>query len=181
LERLFFQALAQYGKGKKQPECTSVLPKAIISGFALPHRTISKRLGRSGRLYPKGVCMRHYEIILLIHPDQSEQVPAMLERYKGMITAGGGKVHRVEDWGRRQLAYLINKLAKAHYLCVNIEADQAVMAELEHAFKFNDAVLRHLTVQKKKAETGPSSMMKTVEREEARKASQAEYAAAGER
>ena len=123
--------------------------------------------------------MRHYEIILLIHPDQSEQVPAMLERYKGMITAGGGKVHRVEDWGRRQLAYLINKLAKAHYLCVNIEADQAVMAELEHAFKFNDAVLRHLTVQKKKADTGPSSMMKTVEREEARKASQAEYAAAG--
>ena len=125
--------------------------------------------------------MRHYEIILLIHPDQSEQVPAMLERYKGMITAGGGQVHRVEDWGRRQLAYLINKLAKAHYLCVNIEADQAVMQELEHAFKFNDAVLRHLTVQKDSAETGPSSMMKTVEREEARKVSQAEYAASGER
>ncbi len=125
--------------------------------------------------------MRHYEIILLIHPDQSEQVPAMLERYKGMITAGGGQVHRVEDWGRRQLAYLINKLAKAHYLCVNIEADQAVMEELEHAFKFNDAVLRHLTVQKDTAETGPSSMMKTVEREEARKVSQAEYAASGER
>ena len=125
--------------------------------------------------------MRHYEIILLIHPDQSEQVPAMLERYKGMITAGGGQVHRVEDWGRRQLAYLINKLAKAHYLCINIEADQAVMAELEHAFKFNDAVLRHLTVLKKKADTGPSSMMKTVEREEARKANQAEYAASGER
>ena len=125
--------------------------------------------------------MRHYEIILLIHPDQSEQVPAMLERYKGMITAGGGQVHRVEDWGRRQLAYQINKLNKAHYLCINIEADQAVMAELEHAFKFNDAVLRHLTVLKKKADTGPSSMMKTVEREEARKASQAEYAASGER
>ena len=117
--------------------------------------------------------MRHYEIVLLIHPDQSEQVPAMLERYKGMITAGGGKIHRVEDWGRRQLAYLINKLAKAHFLCLNIEADQAVMAELEHAFKFNDAVLRHLTVLKKKADTTPSSMMKTVEREEARKASQA--------
>ena len=125
--------------------------------------------------------MRHYEIILLIHPDQSEQVPAMLERYKGMITAGGGQVHRVEDWGRRQLAYLINKLAKAHYLCINIEADQAVMQELEHAFKFNDAVLRHLTVQKKTADAGPSSMMKTVEREEARKVSQAEYAASGER
>jgi small subunit ribosomal protein S6 len=118
--------------------------------------------------------MRHYEIILLIHPDQSEQVPAMLERYKSMITTAGGAVHRVEDWGRRQLAYMINKLAKAHYLCLNIEADQTIMAELEHAFRFNDAVLRHLTVQKKKAETGPSLMMKTVEREEARKAQQAE-------
>jgi len=121
--------------------------------------------------------MRHYEIILLIHPDQSEQVPAMLERYKSMITTGAGKVHRVEDWGRRQLAYQINKLAKAHYLCINIEADQPVMAELEHAFRFNDAVLRHLTVQRKKADTGPSSMMRTVEREEARKAQQAEYQA----
>jgi small subunit ribosomal protein S6 len=118
--------------------------------------------------------MRHYEIILLIHPDQSEQVPAMLERYKSMITTAGGAVHRVEDWGRRQLAYMINKLAKAHYLCINIEADQAIMGELEHAFRFNDAVLRHLTVQKKKAETGPSLMMKTVEREEARKAQQSE-------
>jgi small subunit ribosomal protein S6 len=114
---------------------------------------------------------------LLIHPDQSEQVPAMLERYKGMITAGGGKVPRVEDWGRRQLAYLIQKMAKAHYICLNIEASQAVMEEIEHAFKFNDAVLRHLTVLKKKADTGPSSMMKTVEREEARKSQQAEFAA----
>ena len=121
--------------------------------------------------------MRHYEIILLIHPDQSEQVPAMLERYKTMITAGGGKVHRVEDWGRRQLAYLIQKLAKAHYLCINIEATQAVMDEIEHEFKFNDAVLRHMTVVKKKAETGPSPMMRNVEREEARKAQQQEYAA----
>lgn len=119
--------------------------------------------------------MRHYEIVLLIHPDQSEQVPAMLERYKGMITTGNGKVHRVEDWGRRQLAYQINKLAKAHFLCINIEADQAVMSELEHAFRFNDAVLRHLTVVKKKAETTPSSMMRTVEREEARKQQQAEF------
>jgi small subunit ribosomal protein S6 len=94
-----------------------------------------------------------------------------------MIIAGGGQVHRVEDWGRRQLVYMINKLSKAHYLCVNIEANQAVMAELEHAFKFNDAVLRQLTVLKKKAETGPSSMMKTVEREDARKTQQAEYQA----
>ncbi len=122
--------------------------------------------------------MRHYEIILLIHPDQSEQVPAMLERYKGMVTAGNGTIHRVEDWGRRQLAYQINKLNKAHYLCLNIEADQSVVAELEHAFKFNDAVLRNLTVLKKKAETAPSAMMKAVEREESRKAAQASEAAA---
>ena len=119
--------------------------------------------------------MRHYEIVFIVHPDQSEQVPAMIERYKASVVARGGQVHRVEDWGRRQMVYMINKLAKAHYLCVNIEADQAVMSELEHAFKFNDAVLRHLTVLKKKADTGPSSMMKTVEREETRKAQQSEY------
>jgi small subunit ribosomal protein S6 len=113
--------------------------------------------------------MRHYEIILLIHPDQSEQVPAMLERYKGMIVAGGGKIHRVEDWGRRQLSYMINKLAKSHYLCVNIEADQAVMSELEHAFKFNDAVLRHLVVLMPKAETGASPMLRRIQKEESRK------------
>lgn len=114
--------------------------------------------------------MRHYEIVLLIHPDQSEQVPAMLERYKGLITAGGGQVHRIEDWGRRQLAYLINKLAKAHYLLLNIECSKETLAELENGFRFNDAVLRHLTVQKSKAETGPSIILKAVEREEARKA-----------
>lgn len=122
--------------------------------------------------------MRHYEIVLLIHPDQSEQVPAMLERYKGMIVAGGGKIHRQEDWGRRQLAYTINKLGKAHYLCLNIEAGQDVMNELEHAFRFNDAVLRHLTVQTKKAETAPSVMMKSAEREEARRAQQQQAEAA---
>jgi small subunit ribosomal protein S6 len=112
--------------------------------------------------------MRHYEIVLLIHPDQSEQVPAMLERYKGVITAGGGKVHRVEDWGRRQMAYLIQKLAKAHYLCVNIVCTKDVLAELETGFRFNDAVLRHLTVLKTKAETTPSVMMKTSDREDRR-------------
>ncbi|WP_374590752.1 30S ribosomal protein S6 [Aquabacterium sp.] len=116
--------------------------------------------------------MRHYEIVLLIHPDQSEQVPAMLERYKSLITTGGGKVHRIEDWGRRQLAYLINKLAKAHYLLLNIECSKETLAELETGFRFNDAVLRHLTVQKSKAETGPSIILKAVEREEARKAQQ---------
>ena len=116
--------------------------------------------------------MRHYEIILLIHPDQSEQVPAMLERYKGIVTAAGGKVHRVEDWGRRQMAYLIQKLAKAHYLCINIEVSKEAHAELETGFRFNDAVLRHLTVVMDKAATGPSVMMKSVEREDARKAPQ---------
>jgi small subunit ribosomal protein S6 len=112
--------------------------------------------------------MRHYEIVLLIHPDQSEQVPAMLERYKSSITAGGGKVHRVEDWGRRQMAYMIQKLAKAHYLCINIECDNKVLSELETGFRFNDAVLRHLTVLKDHAETTPSVMMKAVDREESR-------------
>ena len=114
--------------------------------------------------------MRHYEIVLLIHPDQSEQVPAMLERYKGIVTAGGGKVHRLEDWGRRQMAYMIQKLAKAHYLCINIECSKEALAELETGFRFNDAVLRHLTVLKDQAETAPSVMMKAVEREDSRKA-----------
>ncbi|MDE2397070.1 MAG: 30S ribosomal protein S6 [Burkholderiales bacterium] len=122
--------------------------------------------------------MRHYEIVLLIHPDQSEQVPAMLERYKTLVAAGGGKVHRVEDWGRRQLAYMIQKLAKAHYLCLNIECSNAVLTELETGFRFNDAVLRHMTVSKSKAETTPSIMMKAVEREESRKAANQQEAAA---
>lgn len=116
--------------------------------------------------------MRHYEIVLLIHPDQSEQVPAMLERYKGLLTAASGKVHRVEDWGRRQLAYQIQKLGKAHYLCLNIECSNETLVELETGFRFNDAVLRHLTVAMEKAEITPSAMMKHVEREEARKAPQ---------
>ena len=116
--------------------------------------------------------MRHYEIILLIHPDQSEQVPAMLERYKTLVTNGGGKVHRFEDWGRRQLAYMIQKLAKAHYLCLNIECSAEVLNELETGFRFNDAVLRHLTVARSKADTAPSIMMKAVEREESRKSAQ---------
>jgi small subunit ribosomal protein S6 len=124
------------------------------------------------RRNPQGDSMRHYEIVLLIHPDQSEQVPAMLERYKTLVTAGGGKVHRVEDWGRRQLAYMIQKLAKAHYLCINIECDNKVLNELETGFRFNDAVLRHLTVVKDHAETTPSVMMKAVDREESRRAPQ---------
>ena len=116
--------------------------------------------------------MRHYEIVLLIHPDQSEQVPAMLERYKGTVTAAGGKVHRVEDWGRRQMAYQIQKLAKAHYLCINIECSKETLVELETGFRFNDAVLRHLTVLKTEAATTPSVMMKSVDREESRRTPQ---------
>ena len=118
------------------------------------------------------ISLRHYEVVFLVHPDQSEQVPAMMERYRNMIEGASGKIHRQEDWGRRQLAYMIQKLAKAHYVCLNIECGKDTLAELEHAFKFNDAVLRHLIVQTKKAETAPSPMMKEVQREEARKASQ---------
>jgi small subunit ribosomal protein S6 len=122
--------------------------------------------------------MRHYEIVLLIHPDQSEQVPAMLERYKALVTGASGKVHRVEDWGRRQLAYQIQKLGKAHYLCLNLEISKETLAELETGFRYNDAVLRHLTVAKDKAETTPSVMMKQVERDEARKAAASQEASA---
>ena len=104
--------------------------------------------------------MRHYEIVFIVHPDQSEQVPAMVERYKTLVTSHGGQVHRLEDWGRRQLAYPIQKLHKAHYVLMNIECTGDVLNELEHGFKFNDAVLRHLTIKMKAAVTSPSPMMK---------------------
>jgi small subunit ribosomal protein S6 len=104
--------------------------------------------------------MRHYEIVFIVHPDQSEQVPAMIERYRTQITTGGGAIHRLEDWGRRQLAYPIQKIHKAHYVLMNIECNLEVLEELEHGFKFNDAVLRHLTMSTKTAVTEPSPMMK---------------------
>ncbi len=104
--------------------------------------------------------MRHYEIVFIVHPDQSEQVPAMIERYKGMVLGREGKMHRLEDWGRRQLAYPIQKIHKAHDVLMNIECDCETLEELEHAFKFNDAVLRHLTVKMDRAVTEPSPMMK---------------------
>lgn len=104
--------------------------------------------------------MRHYEIVFIVHPDQSDQVPAMIERYKALITGNGGAIHRLEDWGRRQLAYPIQKVHKAHYVLMNIECGIDTLAELENAFKFNDAVLRHLTVRMDHAETAPSPMMK---------------------
>ena len=104
--------------------------------------------------------MRHYEIVFIVHPDQSEQVPAMIERYRATVTSRSGKIHRLEDWGRRQLAYPISKVHKAHYVLMNIECDAATLGELEHSFKFNDAVLRHLIVKMDKALTNPSPMMK---------------------
>jgi small subunit ribosomal protein S6 len=104
--------------------------------------------------------MRHYEICFIVHPDQSEQVPAMIERYKGVIGQRNGIVHRLEDWGRRQLTYPIQKVHKAHYVLMNIECDQETVTELEHSFKFSDAVLRHLIVKMTKAVTAPSPMMK---------------------
>jgi small subunit ribosomal protein S6 len=104
--------------------------------------------------------MRNYEICFIVHPDQSEQVPAMIERYKGVIGQRNGTIHRLEDWGRRQLTYPIQKVHKAHYVLMNIECDQETVNELEHSFKFSDAVLRHLILKMTKAVTAPSPMMK---------------------
>ncbi|MCH8337014.1 MAG: 30S ribosomal protein S6 [Proteobacteria bacterium] len=109
--------------------------------------------------------MRHYEIVFLVHPDQSEQVPAMVERYQGMVTGSGGVVHRTEDWGRRQLAHPINKAHKAHYVLMNIECGHEVVKEITSAFQFNDAVLRHLVIGRKEAITAASPMALAVEEE----------------
>ncbi|GAB2502240.1 30S ribosomal protein S6 [Pseudoxanthomonas sangjuensis] len=105
--------------------------------------------------------MRHYEIVFLVHPDQSEQVPAMIERYKALVENGSGKIHRLEDWGRRQLAYPIQNLVKAHYVLLNIEAGQSVLAELTENFRFNDAVLRHLVIKRDGPDTEPSFILKS--------------------
>ena len=107
--------------------------------------------------------MRHYEIVFLVHPDQSEQVPAMIERYRGIITAGGGAIHRLEDWGRRQLAYPINKVHKAHYVLMNIECDKAALEELTASFRFSDAVIRNMVVAMSEAVTEASPMAKAAE------------------
>lgn len=107
--------------------------------------------------------MRHYEIVFMVHPDQSEQVPGMIERYTSVITEAGGKIHRQEDWGRRQLAYAIDKLHKAHYVLLNVEATAEAIEELETAFRYNDAVIRNLIMQTKHAETEPSPMAKARE------------------
>jgi len=109
--------------------------------------------------------MRHYEVVFLVHPDQSEQVPAMIERYSAIVTDGKGTIHRVEDWGRRQLAYSINKIHKAHYVMLNIECDGETLAELENTFRFNDAVIRHLVIRRDNAITELSPLAKNDEKE----------------
>ena len=112
--------------------------------------------------------LRHYEVVFLVHPDQSEQVPAMIERYKALITADGGQIHRLEDWGRRQLAYPIVNLAKAHYVMLNIEVSQNALNELESGFRFNDAVLRHLVIKRDEADTDQSFILKSKEKDDAK-------------
>lgn len=113
--------------------------------------------------------MRHYEIVFMVHPDQSEQVAGMIERYTGSITEAGGTIHRLEDWGRRQMAYPINKLHKAHYVLMNVESEQTVIDELETAFRYNDAVLRNMVMRTKAAITEPSVMMKAKEERSAKR------------
>ena len=112
--------------------------------------------------------MRHYEVVFLVHPDQSEQVPAMIERYKALIEGDNGTIHRLEDWGRRQLAYPIQNLAKAHYVLLNIECGQSVVDELESGFRFNDAVLRHLIIKRDGPDTEQSPILKSKEKEDAK-------------
>ena len=114
--------------------------------------------------------MRHYEIVFIVHPDQSEQVGAMIERYKAMVTESGGKIHRLEDWGRRQLAYPINKIHKAHYVLLNIECDEATLAQLEELFKYNDAIIRSLVIRREAAITEQSPLAKEAEDKRTRKA-----------
>ena len=109
--------------------------------------------------------MRHYEVVFLVPPDQGEQVSAMVERYSAIVTDGKGTIHRVEDWGRRQLAYSINKIHKAHYVMLNIECDGETLAELENTFRFNDAVIRHLVIRRDNAVTEPSPLAKNDEKE----------------
>lgn len=112
--------------------------------------------------------MRHYEVVFLVHPDQSEQVPAMVERYRGIIESNGGTIHRLEDWGRRQLAYPINKIHKAHYVLMNVECGREEMEELESSFRFNDAVLRNMVIKCKSAVTEISPLAKEEEKEGAK-------------
>jgi small subunit ribosomal protein S6 len=129
-----------------------------VLGCSLLHRHRDR-----GAIHPEGDIMRHYEIVFLVHPDQSEQVPAMVERYRGTVEGSGGKIHRLEDWGRRQLAFPIQKIHKAHYVMMNIECGDTALAELESSFRFNDAVLRNLVIRRDEAVTEPSFLVKEEE------------------
>ena len=120
--------------------------------------------------------MKHYEIVFLVHPDQSEQVPAMIDRYRSLIEADGGKIHRQEDWGRRQLAFPINKIHKAHYVLMNIECTAKALEELADAFRFNDAVIRNMVISRKKADTEPSPLAKSKEEREEEERRERAYA-----
>lgn len=162
----------------------------VVRAMLPGQRSFTRRAGLSGpepagRWFsfvgnPQGESMRHYEIVFMVHPDQSEQVPAMIERYKQMVEGRQGKMHRIEDWGRLQLAYPIQKIAKAHYVLMNVECDQESLGEIENAFRFNDAVLRHLVVRMDKAETGPSVMSKRLQKEESRKVTTTDAAPAAD-
>jgi small subunit ribosomal protein S6 len=136
----------------------------------LPHRDSGRLQGRkaASTRSQTSMTLRHYEVVFLVHPDQSEQVPAMIERYKALVETDGGKLHRLEDWGRRQLAYPIANLAKAHYVMLNIEVSQNSLNELESGFRFNDAVLRHLVVRRDEADTEPSFIIKSKEKDDAK-------------
>jgi small subunit ribosomal protein S6 len=129
-----------------------------MGGLDMLSKILASLLNVGGFLKPKGAIMRHYEIVFLVHPDQSAQVPAMIERYKSTVEEAAGKIHRLEDWGRRHLAYPIKKIHKAHYVLMNIECDQKTLEELESGFRFNDAILRSLTLLRNEAITSPSAI-----------------------
>ena len=128
--------------------------------------SLAKRQGIRRDFNQKGEQLRHYEIVFLVHPDQSEQVPAMVERYQGMVTGSGGAIHRTEDWGRRQLAHPINKIHKAHYVLLNVECNQSVLDEIKGAFRFNDAVIRNTVIRRKGPVTGNSKIYEEELREQ---------------
>ena len=141
-------------------------PSGMIRALPAPRRKPCSTAQTGSRSVHKELQLRHYEIVFLVHPDQSEQVPAMSERYRSMIESTGGKIHRLEDWGRRQLSYPVAKVHKAHYVLMNIECGQATLNELVGAFRFNDAVLRHLVIGRAAAVTEPSPLVKPKEEKE---------------
>ena len=145
------------------------MPSSPARGVSLPHLPLAGGLVFTTIREEHCFQMRHYEIVFIVHPDQSEQVPAMIDRYRGMIEGDGGTIHRLEDWGRRQLAYPINKVHKGHYVLMNVECTQAVREEIEAAFRFNDAVLRNLIITRPGPDTGPSPLAKNREEREERR------------